>query len=500
MPRRGEQLLLRLAGSSLRLRVTLWTTLVALLIQLVLGTLVFYYQRYALDEMFNARLSARVSFVVKAVDALSKDPTSADLARIAKETLHFPYPEESYIAIFSDGTLQSSSRDGLDALNPGLEIPPTAFARPGRYTVPALKLADADDPWFRLIAYPLNSAGETLLIALSDAPFEERVLLTARILALTLSAGTLATLAAAWLIAGIALKPLSQLPQLTGMLAPEAIRHDAKLEPFPTELAAFQHQLAEARERLRQSIQAQDRLIWNVSHEMKTPIAVVLIEAETIDLTSLPPDAARFVRSVRQEMKRLGGSIETFVLLTRLRGEQTLTDTRVIELHDVVLEAVADTTPFASRCSVALRIQMSEEDDSPLVNGDEQLLATMFGQILNNAVRASAAGSEVVISVAIDQNRCCVRIQDRGGPVPEEMISNFFDRVEGELHRDVEDRRELGLSIAQGIAELHGGLIAVSNREGGGCQFLIHLPLALRGPDEGSKVSDLSDASASGPA
>ncbi len=296
-----------------------------------------------------------------------------------------------------------------------------------------------------------------------------------RTLATTLVLGVFATLIATWLIAGIALRPLRQLSDLVSSFTPQVIRDEVAVKPMPAVLAGFQQELASVRTKLRESIRSQDRLIANLSHELKTPIAILLTEAQILNTSATTPEIAEFVHSVRQEMRRLGSSISTFAQLAKLQGEHSLPAPATHPVNDLVINAVTDCSVLATRKSVTLRMEISEDIQTPVVLGNGKLLEAMYGHILQHCIRMSAKGDEVVVTVVAKGDRCLVTIVDRGPPIASAFLASIFEHFQ-ESPAECSDRRELRLSIAKGIAELHAGSIQVSNTNATGCLFTIDLP------------------------
>jgi len=285
-----------------------------------------------------------------------------------------------------------------------------------------------------------------------------------RTLATTLVLGVFATLIATWLIAGIALRPLRQLSDLVSSFTPQVIRDEVAVKPMPAVLAGFQQELASVRTKLRESIRSQDRLIANL-----------LTEAQILNTSATTPEIAEFVHSVRQEMRRLGSSISTFAQLAKLQGEHSLPAPATHPVNDLVINAVTDCSVLATRKSVTLRMEISEDIQTPVVLGNGKLLEAMYGHILQHCIRMSAKGDEVVVTVVAKGDRCLVTIVDRGPPIASAFLASIFEHFQ-ESPAECSDRRELRLSIAKGIAELHAGSIQVSNTNATGCLFTIDLP------------------------
>jgi signal transduction histidine kinase len=242
------------------------------------------------------------------------------------------------------------------------------------------------------------------------------------------------------------------------------------------------HDIEEVRERVRSRLEAQERFLSNVSHEIKTPISVMLTEAQTIDRSSLPPHGVKFVKGVAEEMTRLGTLVDGFLTLARVQEGKVITPMRVVHANDLVMDSVEDCLRMAAQQQVRLVPELLS-DESTLdasVSGSPELLRTMLDNLVRNAIRFSPSGETIrVIAEIADNGRVVrLRVRDRGPGIPPDRIASIFDRFSQAPNQPRHGRGHgLGLSIALGISELHGGTIAAVNLPEGGCEFVVSLAM-----------------------
>jgi signal transduction histidine kinase len=452
----------------------------------VLGTASFMSIRRAMDSMMSERLidrSQTLAVILSTVLAGNGSVSDEELQRLIASPMSSVDAEQYGVAVFdAQGMLIASTPPNSEVDFPALFAAAKdreAGARADRHAVRGLDSPDTASRHARVHVRRLSGLTDparTLLVVTSDSRFERVSALTAWLTAAGVLIGSAVTWAAVWYAAGLSLRPLRELSEVAEAFTPEAVQQKTRIESMPKEMAEFERELTAARELLSESLRAQDRLISNVSHELKTPIAVLLTEAETMDATALSAEGARFVRSVREEMLRLGTLIETFVVLSRTRGGKPLRPENRCGLNDAVLDAVSSAKSAAFRQGVGIRTLIADDPVAPMVQGDAELLAAMFSHVLRNCIRFSARGGEVLVEVKIEAAHARVTIRDAGPPIAVDIVSRLFERFLGEAS-DCNDRRELGLSIAQGIAELHGGTISACNAEPTGCEFTVLLPL-----------------------
>lgn len=467
-------------GISLRLKLTLWMLAISVVIQTMVATLLLIYQKNALQEFFDDRISTRSQRAAAAVVESGDRLTDSDMAVLAEKSPQFVGFERFVVSLYTkDGEVLASSvprastTDGTTLI--GKLSPAGRYV--GRATVSALVSEDNPGGWGRIVAQRLR-AGDgnqyVLLFAATDTRYEAMMNLSMTAVWIAIPTGVLATGVAGWLIGGLAVAPLRQLARVANSLAPDSEEPDFDPPRAPPEIAALERDLQETRSKLRQAFHAQERFISNVAHELKTPIAVLLTEAETLPKNNLPA-AERVVKSAAEEMERLGRMVESFLTLTRVRGGQALAHPEPCSLNEVVMASVESCRIMARQFGVLLSPELAESD--PMVAGEFPLLTSMVDNLVRNAVRFSPKGEAIVVRVSGGDAECEITVRDAGPGVPAELMDTLFDRFVQGPGENVRGRGHgLGLSIAQGIAELHGGRIAVQNNADRGCEFTVRVP------------------------
>lgn len=473
------------ARLSLRTRVAINVVAVTALIQLVLGAVTFLYFQATIDQFFNARIVARLNWAKDEL-ANSADPLSNELLETISDRSIRMVMFNSLVLIARDDTGKALATSDTHVDPTGL---PTPRETPERHEIAIVNLAGiatggAERAPARTVTVPVTlKDGRHIFLtgAVSNTTAADTISVVGRAVLLVSLFGLVATGAAAWFVTGVSLKPLSRLRNVAEQFNLETIsqppqRGGGSIDPVP-ELAQLSAELDAARDRIRQAIQANDRFISNVSHELKTPVAVLRAQAQTIDATDIPPKTREFVRSVIEETRRLGTMVDSFLTLASVRSGRSLNATRPVYLNDVMLETIAHCAVIARQSNVTIVPELYEADEDLVVAGDPDLLRVLFDNLLRNAVRFSPAGTTVVASVSLDETGVTVSITDSGPGIPSEILPKLFERFTQASDEIGRGRGHgLGLSIAQGIAELHGGLITVTNLPAGGCRFAISLP------------------------
>lgn len=310
------------------------------------------------------------------------------------------------------------------------------------------------------------------------------------VLLLIMLIGPAAAAVSGWFIAGIAVAPFERLRQLASQLNPDSAPASLETESLGAsrEVMHLAHELDAARARVAERFAAQERFLSNVSHEIKTPISVILTEAQTLDRTVLPQQAAQFVDSVREEMKRLGRLVESFLSLSRIQDGKGLARVQPYAINDLIVDSIDNCRKFAADYRVRVHPILFDQDEmlDAAVSGEPDLLRTMLDNLVINAVRFSPEAGQVRVMAQLDPSEpdhVAIVVEDDGPGIPPDRLESIFDRFSQASNQPRQGRGHgLGLTIALGIAELHNGTIRVHNRIPSGCTFTIVLPLRSTEP------------------
>lgn len=292
--------------------------------------------------------------------------------------------------------------------------------------------------------------------------------------------GLIAAACAAWLIAGRAVKPILQLSEAAAQVSPTGGSID--LQHSEEEITRLNGSLNKAIGRMEAGYRAQEQFISNVSHELKTPISVILTESQVLARSQATRSQyATWAQKVTSEMQRLGRLVESFLKLTRTSSGNEPTAREPVRVLDLALETVSHCTPLAKLHDVRLVPNISLEGadgPDPIILGDEDLLRTLLDNLICNAIRFSPTAAVVEINVAFEPGFALCTVRDHGPGMPDEYLTTIFDRfVQVPDQNSRSKGTGLGLSIAQHIAQVHGGEVSAHNNEDGGCSFITRLPV-----------------------
>lgn len=219
--------------------------------------------------------------------------------------------------------------------------------------------------------------------------------------------------------------------------------------------------------------------VANVSHELKTPLALIRLFAETLELGRVPTEEKQqqYHRIINKESRRLTQLINNILDFSRIeagRKEYRLVRTDVA----AVVRDVVDAYRFPiEHQGFALDLVVAE--DLPEMETDPEALSQALINLLNNAIKYSPEKKSIAVWVGREGDRVLVSVADRGIGIPkaeQKRIFEKFYRVESSLVHTTKGSG-LGLALVQHITEAHGGRVEVTSAPGEGSTFTLSLPV-----------------------
>ncbi|WP_448203412.1 ATP-binding response regulator [Azospirillum sp. sgz302134] len=259
---------------------------------------------------------------------------------------------------------------------------------------------------------------------------------------------------------------------------------ERRVEARTAELAANQAALVAAKERVERALDAeltarerQRQFVTMVSHEFRTPLAIIDSAAQMLALRAerVDPEALDRLRVIRSSVQRLTGLIDQHMTDERLQVG-TLPVQKAAVDPGALLRSVVE--PFrAAYPGCDLRLDL--DGLPPVLMADGHLLAMLFGNLLNNALKYSDPDCVVSIQGRADGDMVELSVADQGRGIPENELSLLFDRhYRGSGSAGVPGTG-IGLHTVQQIVLLHGGSIAVDSAVGRGSTFRVRLPIGI---------------------
>ncbi len=322
-----------------------------------------------------------------------------------------------------------------------------------------------------------KAKGATLILFRWIGPNLESLARLDRALAAIVLLGFLGTAAILAVAVTRAIRPVEEVTRLAEELDATDLSRRVRVTKGGEEFRRLAAVINSLLDRLENAFRAQRRLVADAAHELKTPTAVLLGEAQEARRPDATPEETRHsLETVERAARGLAQEVDALLLLAR--GDAALPGRReTVDLAAVAAQAAADAAPLAGSRGVRCRVETA---DGAIVSGDRAGLSRAAANLLSNALRYTGRESEVEVRVSRDRGSVVLEVADRGPGVAPENRRRIFERfVRLDAARSTyPEGSGLGLAIVDQVVRAHAGEVSVEDREGGGALFRIRLPAA----------------------
>jgi len=280
-------------------------------------------------------------------------------------------------------------------------------------------------------------------------------------------AALLASIVTTLLIARYVAKPIRSLRAALDAAASGDL--DRRVAPYigarHDELADLGRDFDRMAAQLQASMQSQRRLLHDVSHELRSPLARLQAAAGLIRQNPDQPEI--MIVRIEEEIARIDRLVGELLTLSRLETGETATVTEEVDLHDLVRDVVDDSN-FEAQAQE--RAVIWDDRGSATLQGHAELLHSAIENVVRNALKHAPESQTIRVETTVDaeQHRYIVRVLDEGRGVPEDELAALFTPFfRGAASAGIVGSG-LGLAIARRSIEAHGGTIHANKRPGGG--------------------------------
>ncbi|MCR8717649.1 ATP-binding protein [Pseudomonas syringae] len=230
-------------------------------------------------------------------------------------------------------------------------------------------------------------------------------------------------------------------------------RTDQALHPIdesrvPTEIRPFVVAINRQLERVRQSVEIQNRFVADAAHELRSPLTALSLQAERLALAEMSANARERLQPLRRGIERGRKLIDQMLALARVQSDSNPTQ-QAVSVHHIYRRVLEDLLAVAEARQIDIGV---EGDHDVPVFMDELDLYTLVRNLVDNAIRYTPYGGRVDLSVEIEQNKACLLIKDSGPGIALEERERVFDP----FHRSLGSKQPgsgLGLSIVKAIVD-----------------------------------------------
>ncbi|HEY3347921.1 MAG TPA: PAS domain-containing sensor histidine kinase [Nitrospirota bacterium] len=216
-----------------------------------------------------------------------------------------------------------------------------------------------------------------------------------------------------------------------------------------------------------------------VTHDIKSPLTVVLGFAEVMSMMELAPDVKEMAEGIDNNAKKIIGLLEDFLDMSRLESARFALEPAKGDLLELVGSIAEQFRPLAEKKRISLSVDA--DGRMPAVVFDAKYLVRAVSNMVQNAINYTPEGGRVVIAAYLRQAKdgrvAEVSVSDTGIGIPAGDIKRIFEKYYRSPSVSNTKGSGLGLALVKAVAEAHGGNISVHSEEGKGSTFVISLPL-----------------------
>ncbi|WP_270811372.1 sensor histidine kinase [Hungatella effluvii] len=283
---------------------------------------------------------------------------------------------------------------------------------------------------------------------------------------------------ATWLMAGHVLKPLKELSSAIDEIGGNDLSNRVEIQGRQDEIGRLARSFNHMMDKVSASFERQKRFSASAAHELKTPLATILVNLEVLELDgkTSPDRMEKVLTIVKSNTERMIRLVED---LMRLTSDKTY-EMEKVELSEVFTITLYELSPLIRKKDLTVSIENTPDIS---LTGSRVMLYRVMSNLLENAAKYNREHGSISIVTDREDNGVTVKIADTGIGIPEEELPHIFEpfyRVDQSRSRAV-GGAGLGLPLVKDIVEKHGGEVAVKSAAGEGTTFILRFPASYRG-------------------
>lgn len=215
--------------------------------------------------------------------------------------------------------------------------------------------------------------------------------------------------------------------------------------------------------------------VTNVSHELKTPLAVIQNYATMLQSPDLAEgQRTQYAAAITEATRRLSALITNILKLNRLENQQIYPQWSAYDLNEQLCECLLYFEDVWERKA----LQIETELEAPVtIRGDEELLSLVWNNLFSNAVKFTEPGGTVKVSLSAEEGHAVVTVSDTGCGISPEAGRHIFEKFYQGDSSHAAQGNGLGLALVKRVVDIMGGEISVDSTVGRGSTFTVRLPM-----------------------
>ena len=226
--------------------------------------------------------------------------------------------------------------------------------------------------------------------------------------------------------------------------------------------------------------------VSNVSHELKTPLSLIRMFAETLEMNRVASQEKKqeYYRVISQETERLTHLVNNILNFSRIEAGRKEYNFQTIELNDLVKKVLENYNYHLRQNGFEVKMKLAEK--LPAVKVDEESLSEALLNLIDNAIKYSHDEKFIAVKTGIDDSTVFLEVEDHGIGIDHAQKEKIFDkfyRVSGGLVHNTKGSG-LGLTLVRNIMDAHNGKVKVDSQIGKGSRFTLYLPKVINDHDQ----------------
>lgn len=348
----------------------------------------------------------------------------------------------------------------------------------------------------RMVTYPVFEDGMPrylVQVAANTEPLDQNMLQLRLLLLISVPLAILAAALGGMFIAKKAFDPIDRIIRTAQTISAEHLDKRLDTGKVDDEVTRLSKTLNAMFDRIEEGFRLQKQFTADASHELKTPLTILLGEMEVaLSNPRTSEDYVDTLTSAVEEIRRITKIVDELLTMARLESGQLQMQRQPIRLDELLLDAVSKTSAYASQRSININFEVhdrsSEESREVFVEGDEDKLLSVFINLLDNAIKYSGGSDTIRVVLTTADEAASVQIIDKGIGIDPTDLPYIFDRFyRADKARSSEGSRRgtgLGLSISKSLVEAHGGSVRIESQKGLGTTVTVKLPILQHVGDE----------------
>jgi len=453
----------------IRQKLSLQFTLIVVLIQVILSVSIYIaFAKLRVEDMYE-RLEARATSVGQLLIEIAEIDTGV-LQKI-EENNPMRLPEERIIILDQNDRVLFSNDDQNDIPITSNLINRVRMYRRDRSHIGRHEVLGK--------FYTSHKDRVVVFIAAIDLDGYRKLALLRLILIIVFCIGMIMVYLAGRVFAGRAIQPILQVMTQVDRIGITNLNARLDEGNGKDEIARLAATFNKLLERLEISFQMQKSFISNASHELNTPLTVITGQLEVVLMKARTNEEyAERITTVLSEIRDLNQLSNKLLLLAQASTELTSTNFTHLRIDELLWQVRSDMIERHPDYTVRFELdEKLDDEDQLIVSGNTLLLKAAFANIVENGCKYSD-NQKVDISLTKEAESILIHFTDQGSGISESELQMVFQPFYRSRSAKGKEGHGIGLSLAEKVISLHGGILTVTSQVGAGSDFIIKLPLA----------------------